>query len=137
MLNFNSRTLDELAARIRKAVEASPARDIEKNVKSLLQSGLLRLDLVTREEFDTQAQVLLRTREKLEQLEARLAGMEARAGIATAGVGAAASDAGLGTAGMGGTAGSAGTPGGAGTSREAGTPGSAGEAPPPPMGPAE
>ena len=114
MLNFNSPSLDELAARIRKAVEASPARDIEKNVKALLQAGLLRLDLVTRQEFDTQAQVLLRTREKLEALEARLAGMEARAGITPA----ADEFAGMPPTG--------GAPGGA-----------AGDAPAPPMGPAE
>jgi BMFP domain-containing protein YqiC len=82
VLNVNSRTLDELAARIGKAVEASPAKDIEKNVKALLQSGLLRLDLVTRQEFDTQAQVLLRTREKVERLEARLAEIERQAGLA-------------------------------------------------------
>jgi ubiquinone biosynthesis accessory factor UbiK len=127
MLNFNSRTLDELAARIRKAVEASPARDIEKNVKTLLQNGLLRLDLVTRDEFDTQAQVLLRTREKLEQLETRLAAMEAHAGIAPvpdvapAGAGAASSGLERGHAGA-----SGGIPPGAGS-----------DAPPPPMGPAE
>jgi hypothetical protein len=79
MLNFNTHALDDLAARIGKAIEASPAKDIEKNVKALLQSGLLRLDLVTRQEFDTQSQVLLRTREKVEQLEAKLAELEARA----------------------------------------------------------
>ena len=79
MLNFNTHALDDLAARIGKAIEASPAKDIEKNVKALLQSGLLRLDLVTRQEFDSQAQVLLRTREKVERLEARLAEIEGRA----------------------------------------------------------
>ena len=78
MLNFNQ-ALDDLAARIGKAIEKSPAKDIEKNVKALLQSGLLRLDLVTRAEFDTQAQVLLRTREKIERLAARLAELEGRA----------------------------------------------------------
>jgi BMFP domain-containing protein YqiC len=85
MLNFNSQTLDDLAARIGKAIEASPAKDIEKTVKSLLQSGLMRLDLVSRQEFDTQAQVLLRTREMVERLEARIAEMERRAGGAVAG----------------------------------------------------
>ena len=78
MQPFNARTLEELAARIGKAVQASPAADIEKNVKALLQGGLARLDLVTREEFDTQARVLARTREKLEQLETRVAELEAR-----------------------------------------------------------
>jgi ubiquinone biosynthesis accessory factor UbiK len=75
---LNSKTLDELAARIGKAMENSPAKDIEKNVKSMLQSGLSRLDVVPRAEFDTQSQVLLKTREKLEQLEARVAELEAR-----------------------------------------------------------
>ncbi len=50
--------------------------DLEKNFKSLLQSGFERMDLVTREEFDLQAAVLERTREKLERLEARLAELE-------------------------------------------------------------
>ena len=76
---FNSKTFDDLAARIGKAIESSPAKDIEKNVKAMLQSGLTRLDVVPRAEFDTQAQVLLKTREKLEQLEARVAELETRA----------------------------------------------------------
>ena len=84
MLNFNTQALDDLAARIGKAIENSPAKDLEKNVKALLQSGLLRLDLVSRQEFDTQAQVLLRTREKLERLEAKVAEMELGAGLASA-----------------------------------------------------
>jgi hypothetical protein len=50
--------------------------DLEKNFRSVLDSGLTRLDLVTREEFEVQEAVLLRTREKLEALEARLAKME-------------------------------------------------------------
>jgi BMFP domain-containing protein YqiC len=78
MINLNTKALDDLAARIGKAMENSPAKDIEKNVKALLQSSLSRLDLVSREEFDTQAQVLLRTREKIERLEARLAELEGR-----------------------------------------------------------
>jgi len=78
MERFNSRMLEELAARIGKAVESGPARDIEKNVRAILQSGVARLDLVSREEFDTQSRVLAKTREKLELLEARVAELEAR-----------------------------------------------------------
>lgn len=78
MLNLNSRTLDELAARIGQALENSPAKDLEKNVKALLSSSLSRLDLVTRAEFDVQREVLQRTREKVEILEARVADLEAR-----------------------------------------------------------
>ena len=76
---LNSKTLDELAARIGKAFEASPAKDIEKNVKAMLQSGLSRLDLVTRQEFEIQVEVLRKTREKVERLETRIAELEARA----------------------------------------------------------
>lgn len=75
---LNSKTFDELAAKIGQAIQSSPAKDIEKNVKTMLASGLARLDLVPRAEFDVQAQVLLRTREKLEGLEKRLAELEAR-----------------------------------------------------------
>ena len=75
----NAKALDELAARIGKALEASPAKDIEKNVKAMLQSGLSRLDLVSRQELDVQLEVLRKTREKLERLEARVAELEARA----------------------------------------------------------
>jgi hypothetical protein len=51
-------------------------RDLEQNFKGVLQSQLAQLDLVTREEFDVQATVLRRTREKLATLEARLAELE-------------------------------------------------------------
>ena len=71
-------TLDELARRIGRAIEASPAKDVEKNVKALLQSGLAKLDVVPRAEFDVQAKVLARTREKLEALEKKVAELEAR-----------------------------------------------------------
>jgi BMFP domain-containing protein YqiC len=75
---LNSKTLDEIAARIGRALEGSPAKDIEKNVNAVLQSGLARLDLVTRQEFDVQVEVLRKTREKIETLEARVAALEAR-----------------------------------------------------------
>jgi BMFP domain-containing protein YqiC len=76
----HSNPFDELASRIAKLFESSPAKDLEKNVKTLLSSGLARLDLVPRSEFEVQAQVLLRTRERLEALERRLAELEARLG---------------------------------------------------------
>ena len=75
---LGSQNFDEIAARISKAIENSPAKDIEKNVKALLQGGLARLDVVTLAEFETQAAVLLKTREKLERMEARVAELEAR-----------------------------------------------------------
>ncbi len=75
---LNMAALDDLARRIGRLIESSPARDLERNVKALLQGALQRLDLVPREEFDLQAQVLLRSREKLEALEVRVAELEAR-----------------------------------------------------------
>jgi len=53
-------------------------QDVEKNIHTLLQGAFARLDLVTREEFDTQTRVLARTREKLEQLEKTVAELEAK-----------------------------------------------------------
>lgn len=70
--------LQDMQAKVSDLLKQSPARDIERNVKSLLNQGFNRLDLVTREEFDVQAQVLARTREKLEALEKRVAELEGR-----------------------------------------------------------
>lgn len=71
--------IDELAKQLAAAVPKNLralGEDLEKNFRSLLVSGFERMDLVTREEFDLQAAVLERTREKLEQLEARLSELE-------------------------------------------------------------
>jgi BMFP domain-containing protein YqiC len=69
---FDTKFFDDINARISEVIAASPAKDIEKNMKAMMTSMFTRLDLVTREEFDVQMQVLQRTREKLEALEARL-----------------------------------------------------------------
>jgi hypothetical protein len=73
---LETRFLDELNKRVSELLAASPARDVEKNLRALLSSAFVRLDLVTREEFDVQQEVLGRTREKLQQMEARVAEME-------------------------------------------------------------
>lgn len=72
--------LDNLAKRLSSLVPEplqATQQDIESNLRSGLESGLRKMNLVTREEFDVQTAVLLRTREKLEQLEKRLAELEA------------------------------------------------------------
>jgi BMFP domain-containing protein YqiC len=79
---LDRKILDDVSSRVAAAIAGSPARDVEKNLKQMLTAGLSRLDLVTREEFDIQARVLLRTREKLDALEARVAELESRAGSA-------------------------------------------------------
>lgn len=70
--------LNDMQAKIHQAFENSPAKDIEKNVKAMMSQGFAKLDLVTREEFDIQSQVLAKTRSKLEALEARVAALEAQ-----------------------------------------------------------
>jgi BMFP domain-containing protein YqiC len=67
---------NDLQGKINQAIESSPAKDIEKNVKSMMTQGFSKLDLVTREEFDIQAQVLAKTRAKLEALELRVQQLE-------------------------------------------------------------
>ena len=63
---------NDLQGKINQAIESSPAKDIEKNVKAMMTQGFSKLDLVTREEFDIQNQVLAKTRAKLEALELRM-----------------------------------------------------------------
>jgi ubiquinone biosynthesis accessory factor UbiK len=79
MINFKA--IDELAQRLGELLPpgVGDARaDIEKNFRAALQTGLGRLDLVTREEFDVQRAVLLRTREKLDTLERIVTDLEAQ-----------------------------------------------------------
>jgi hypothetical protein len=75
---LNAKVFEDISAKINEAANSGPARDIEKNVRALLAQGFAKLDLVTREEFDVQAQVLARTREKLAALEARVTELEAQ-----------------------------------------------------------
>jgi len=70
--------LDELSAKASELLASSPAKDVEKNVRALLSQGFSRLDLVTREEFEIQTQLLVRCQEKLAQLEAQLTELTAR-----------------------------------------------------------
>ena len=70
--------LQELQSRINQVMQQSPAKDLEKNMKAMLNQGFSKLDLLTREEFDVQAEVLARTRAKLEALEARVTELENR-----------------------------------------------------------
>lgn len=69
----------EVAGRISEVLAMSPAKDMEKNLRASLSAWLSKLDLVTREEFDVQAQVLAHTREKLAALEARVTVLESAA----------------------------------------------------------
>jgi BMFP domain-containing protein YqiC len=76
---MDPKIIDDLAKKVADAIPESLRslqNDVEQNFKATLQAGLGRLDLVTRDEFDVQANVLRRTREKLRKLEERIAAME-------------------------------------------------------------
>ena len=75
---LNTKFFDELSAKLSEVIRNSPAKDIEKNARALLMQGFAKLDLITREEFDVQAQLLTLTREQLVLLEMRVAQLEAQ-----------------------------------------------------------
>lgn len=79
MLNKN--VIDEINSKVSDILQNSPAKDIEKNVKVLLSGAFTKLDLVTRDEFEVQQEVLQRTREKLTDLEAKVADLESQLGL--------------------------------------------------------
>lgn len=78
---IDPRNIDEMAERISSLMPESAVRfqeEIEKNLKAGLKGVLQKMDLVTREEFDVQTAILERSREKLAQLEQRVAELEKR-----------------------------------------------------------
>ena len=70
--------IQEISDKIRKVIENSPISDINDNIHALLQGMFAKLDLISREEFDVQTQVLKRTREKLEALEVKIESLETK-----------------------------------------------------------
>ncbi|MBL0711130.1 MAG: accessory factor UbiK family protein [Colwellia sp.] len=76
---INAKKIEEIAKQVTDAIPPSLkniANDFEDKTKTVLQRKLSQLDVVTREEFDVQTQVLIKTRTKLAELEARLAQLE-------------------------------------------------------------
>lgn len=73
---LGQKMFEEISGKLGQVLADSPAKDLEKNLRAVLQSVFSKLDLVTREEFDVQQAVLLKTREKLEALEAKVAALE-------------------------------------------------------------
>lgn len=68
--------VEEMQQKIDSLLAGTPAADLQKNLKSLMVQQFARLDLITREEFDIQAALLAKTRERLEALETRVAELE-------------------------------------------------------------
>jgi len=78
---INAKKIEEIAKQVTDAIPPSVkniANDFEEKTKTVLQRKLAQLDVVTREEFDVQTQVLLKTREKLAQMEAKITELEAK-----------------------------------------------------------
>ena len=76
---FDPKSLDNLTDKLSQAIPPGFGHikeDLDKHIHALLQSGLSRLDLVSREEFDVQKAVLAKTRSRLEELEQRVAELE-------------------------------------------------------------
>ena len=69
---------EDVQKKVSDAVKDSPAKDLEKNVRGLMNQGFQKMDLITRQEFDIQIQVLAKTREKLEELEAKVEALQAK-----------------------------------------------------------
>ncbi|WP_114690212.1 accessory factor UbiK family protein [Polynucleobacter necessarius] len=70
------RIANDMQNKVGDAIRHSPAQEIEKNVRAMMNQGFQKMDLVTREEFALQTKVLAKTREKLEALEAKVAALE-------------------------------------------------------------
>jgi BMFP domain-containing protein YqiC len=75
---MNTKFIEDLNARIVTFLQQTPVADVQKNMKAMLSSAFAQMDLVTREEFDIQTEVLKRTREKLAALETRIAALEGK-----------------------------------------------------------
>lgn len=70
--------IGEISNKIREMLKDSPVADLEKNINALLKGVFTKMELVSREEFDVQAEVLRNTRQKLEELESKLALLDAQ-----------------------------------------------------------
>ena len=73
---MNAKFIEDLNARLVSFFQQTPAAEVGQNLKAMLAASLTKMDLVTREDFDVQSQVLARTREKLAALEQRVAALE-------------------------------------------------------------
>ncbi len=76
---LSTKIIDDLSNKIKEMSENSPAGEFKKNLHALIQGALTKMELISREEFDIQTEVLAKTREKLQILEKKLADLEKEA----------------------------------------------------------
>ena len=75
---MNEKVLSDLSERLAELAANNPAQDLRRNIRAMLSAAFTKLDLVSREEYDVQVEVLARAREKLAALEARVGELESR-----------------------------------------------------------
>lgn len=75
---FNTDRLNEISNKIKEMVAGSPLADLDKNINALLKGAFTKMELISREEFDVQAEVLRNTQEKLVELEKKLSELTAQ-----------------------------------------------------------
>ena len=73
---LNQKLLDEISTKVNEVIAQSPVKDVEQNMRILLSGVFTKLDLVTRDEFNVQQEMLIRTREKLTELESIITELE-------------------------------------------------------------
>ena len=73
---LNTEKINEISSKINELIKSSPIADIEKNIYALIQGVFTKMELVSREEFDVQTEVLRNTREQLTKMEAKLIELE-------------------------------------------------------------
>lgn len=73
---LNAEKINEISSKINELIKSSPIADIEKNIYALIQGAFTKMELVSREEFDIQTEVLRKTREQLTKMEAKLTELE-------------------------------------------------------------
>lgn len=73
---LNAQFIEDLSIKIKEISKNTPIGDLQKNLRALLQGAFTKMELVSREEFDVQADILRQAREKLDLLEAKLSELE-------------------------------------------------------------
>jgi hypothetical protein len=76
---MNPKLIDDINEKLKAVMAQSPAADLDRNLRAMLGAAFARLDLVSREEFDIQREVLARTRARLAELEKQVAALESTA----------------------------------------------------------
>ncbi|OZI32724.1 hypothetical protein CEG14_17620 [Bordetella genomosp. 1] len=77
-MNRTQQWMEEFQKNISDLIARSPAADLERNMRSMMTQGFAKLDLITREEFDVQTDLLARARTRVDQLATQVQALEAR-----------------------------------------------------------